>query len=623
MKTIHSLSLRTKLVLAIILVAAPVVLATVFALGTQSADLLEVAARDELAETAASVGDSIERWDQYYALALESLSGQPDIVDMDVDRQRTALRRMKKVYDRIDFLFVTQADGWSIARSDDHVPIDYSDRFWFRSCMRGAAMARQALISRSSSEPALNMSMPIHDRYGKIAGVISAVTNLAPLTKVLGVGSDNRDDQILVVDERGNALVHPDVETAHTLRNLAGYPPVSAALAGRCGAITFADDDGRGWLANSVHLKNGWTIVTQQEQRTVLARSRQTMRAAGLIGSLATAVMAILAWSVASRVTRPIAELTAAAQGLAEGDWSRRVPEVRGDELGLLAKAFNGMIDRLEAAYREATASSRAKTQFLANVSHEIRTPMTAILGYADLLLEDGDLSRAPERRIEAICTIRRNGSHLLQIINDILDLSKIEAGELTLESAACSPIQLLADVESLMRAPADAKGLRLEFQCEGPMPETIRSDPTRLRQILIKLVENAIKFTAHGSVRVLARLVSGQRPQLEFDVADSGVGMTAEQAARLFQVFSQADASTTRRFGGTGLGLAIGKRLAQMLGGDIAVVESTPGNGTRFRLTLAIDSLEHMKLVSADVRPPTLVKDRTAANSNACVALA
>jgi len=274
----------------------------------------------------------------------------------------------------------------------------------------------------------------------------------------------------------------------------------------------------------------------------------------------------------------------------------------------------------LAAAKEQAEAFSRCKSEFLANMSHEIRTPMTAILGYADVLLEEGDLSRAPEHRIEAICTIQRNGNHLLQIINDILDLSKIEAGKMTVESAVCSPIQLLADVESLMRVRADAKGLALEFCWEGVLPETIRSDPTRVRQILVNLVGNAIKFTERGSVRVVARLIRGNHPQLEFDVVDSGVGMSARQTSRLFQAFSQADASTTRRFGGTGLGLVISKRLAQMLSGDITVVATAPGAGTTFRFTLAMDSLADAKLVSAGGRPAHMVKDKLPAGTDAWI---
>ncbi len=199
-----------------------------------------------------------------------------------------------------------------------------------------------------------------------------------------------------------------------------------------------------------------------------------------------------------------------------------------------------------------AEAANRAKSEFLANMSHEIRTPMTAILGYAEVLLEDGDVKQAPERRIEAIRTIQRNGDHLLSIINDILDLSKIEVGRMELESIPCSVWQVLADVDSFNRVRADAKKLAFVIEAKNPLPKTIQSDPTRLRQILVNLVGNAIKFTDQGQVRLVARFVSGEVSRLEFDVIDTGFGMSLEQQRRLFEPFTQADSSTTRKFGGT-----------------------------------------------------------------------
>lgn len=232
-----------------------------------------------------------------------------------------------------------------------------------------------------------------------------------------------------------------------------------------------------------------------------------------------------------------------------------------------------------------AQAASRAKSQFLANMSHEIRTPMTAILGYADILVEDGDLSQAPPSRIESLQTIRRNGEHLLYLINDILDLSKIEAGEVKLEILACDPVQLLHEVQALMQVRAAEKHLELSLEVAPEVLRQIDTDPTRLRQILINVIGNAIKFTPAGSVSVTASLEARDPAQLLVDIRDTGVGMTAEQQLRLFHSFSQADNSMTRRFGGTGLGLVISRRLAQMLGGDLVVVRSQPNVGTTFRL--------------------------------------
>ena len=244
--------------------------------------------------------------------------------------------------------------------------------------------------------------------------------------------------------------------------------------------------------------------------------------------------------------------------------------------------------------------ANRAKSEFLANMSHEIRTPMTAILGFAELLLSDVE----KPANAHAAQTIKRNGELLLEIINDILDLSKIEAGKFDVDPQPCSPRQVVADVVTLMRVRADAKKLPLEVEFEGPIPATVSTDPLRLRQVLINLVGNALKFTKAGRVFIATRLIDGDSdaPSLQFDVVDTGIGLTAEQIDGLFLPFSQADSSTTRNYGGTGLGLTISRRLAKMLGGDITV-ESVYGRGSRFRLTIATGPLTGVELVEDTVQ--------------------
>jgi signal transduction histidine kinase/CheY-like chemotaxis protein len=261
-----------------------------------------------------------------------------------------------------------------------------------------------------------------------------------------------------------------------------------------------------------------------------------------------------------------------------------------------LSTLFRELCDARAAAER----SNRTKGEFLANMSHEIRTPMTAILGFADMLSEGASLTTAAPEQAEAVQTIQRNGKYLLNLLSDILDLSKIEAGRLTAERIPCSPCHVLAEVESLMRVRSQAKRLEFSVEYAGPLPETISSDPTRLRQILINIVGNAIKFTEVGSVRLIARFepAGDSQPALEFDVVDTGIGMSKEQAARLFEPFTQADSTTTRKFGGTGLGVTISKRLAEVLGGDVQLVETAPGKGTRFRLTVPVGPLDSVKLI-------------------------
>ncbi len=231
-------------------------------------------------------------------------------------------------------------------------------------------------------------------------------------------------------------------------------------------------------------------------------------------------------------------------------------------------------------------------------MSHEIRTPMTAILGFTDLLLDERNFHEEPEKRISAIQTIQRNGSHLLSIIDDILDLSKIESGKIEIEAIPYSPFQIIEEVLSLMRVRSSAKGIGLSCEFETAIPSNVLTDPIRVRQILLNLVSNAIKFTELGGVRVIARYVSGDCPRLEFDVVDTGLGMTPEQQSRLFKPFTQADNSTTRQFGGTGLGLTISKRLANLMGGDVFIVEACAGQGTRFRAYLDIGFIVSSKLI-------------------------
>lgn len=267
----------------------------------------------------------------------------------------------------------------------------------------------------------------------------------------------------------------------------------------------------------------------------------------------------------------------------------------------------------LRRAKEAAEAATAAKTLFLANMSHEIRAPMTAILGYAELLL---DPNQSHTDRIESVRTIQRHGEHLLAIINDILDLSKIEAGRMVIERIACNPATIVAEVCSMVRSRAAAKGLAFDARLDGPIPATIHTDPTRLRQILLNLTSNAVKFTEHGRIQLVTRLRrDGERPRLVFDVIDTGIGLTADQQQVLFQPFTQADPSHSRRFGGTGLGLSISRRLAEALGGEITV-RSEHGIGSTFTVEIDPGPIDEVPLIHSLNALPDL-KDKAAPVSN------
>jgi len=300
---------------------------------------------------------------------------------------------------------------------------------------------------------------------------------------------------------------------------------------------------------------------------------------AGLLATgLTTAILA-------RRVTEIVRVITSQYDALQNAQSGHQEAEER-----LRAIAFE-----LESARQLADAASQAKSDFLARMSHEIRTPMTAILGYADKILDVGDQTVS---RNDCVRVIKRSGEHLLALINDILDLSKVEAGKMEIESLSCAPASILSDVASIMRVRAQEKQLDFIVEREGPLPERIVTDPTRLRQILINLIGNAVKFTQHGRVKVIARLTGPTT--LVIEVSDTGIGLTPDQIRRLFRAFEQGDASTARRFGGSGLGLCVSHRLAQMLGGEI-VARSEEGAGSAFTLTIPTGDLTGVRMIDSD----------------------
>ncbi|HEY8271533.1 MAG TPA: response regulator [Pseudobdellovibrionaceae bacterium] len=303
----------------------------------------------------------------------------------------------------------------------------------------------------------------------------------------------------------------------------------------------------------------------------------------------------ILTITFSKGLTRVLNELNAFAQKVGSGDFSKKVPVRSNDELGHLAAALNKMTEELQGMNSErqvAERSNQIKSLFLANMSHEIRTPLNAILGFADLL-KDPSLPRNESRKYLEI--IERTGFGLLTIINDILDISKVDAGKLEIEKAPCSPLQLASDLESMLRLRCEEKGITLTFETIE-LPKRIITDPSRLKQILINMIGNAIKFTSHGGVKVT---LFTQAQKLICTVEDTGVGIPVESRHRLFQPFSQVDLSIRKQYGGTGLGLILSRRLAKLMGGDVILKYSEPGRGSVFEVSIAFEADNTVEVAS------------------------
>lgn len=347
----------------------------------------------------------------------------------------------------------------------------------------------------------------------------------------------------------------------------------------------------------------------------------------------------ILSMTINNVLAKPFEVLVAATQAVSRGNLDLRLDVSREDEFGQLSRFFNRMLETikrqqdelthvnegliteigvrkraeqdlkhhrdqlerlvqvrtqdLKAARDQALQASKTKSAFIANISHEIRTPLTPIVGFAEVIL---DGHQSPQEQRLSLKSIIRNSKHLLTLINDILDLSKIEADHLEVEKISVDPFELMQDVDSLVGMLAREKGLEYETRYEFPIPRRISTDPFRLKQVLINLASNAVKFTEKGFVHILIRY-DADECCLFITVADTGIGVSQDKQERLFEAFSQADSSTTREYGGTGLGLYISQQLARLLGGAITM-ESIVGVGSRFVLRLETGAFEASDMV-------------------------
>ena len=460
---------------------------------------------------------------------------------------------------------------------------------------------------RRESEPYMTLAIAGTRRD---AGVSVAEVNLKLIWDVVSQIKVGERGHAYVVDAQGRLIAHPDISLVLRNTDMSRLAQVNAArgtTSGEGGASERVQESediaGRKVLtAYAPVAPLGWLVFVELPAAEAYAPLYAALErlAFVLLAALGFAVLAGM--FLAGRMVGPIQALRAGAERIGGGDLSQQIRIKTGDELEALADQFNVMAGRLKESYagleqkveertreveeksRQLELASQHKSQFLSSMSHELRTPLNAIIGLTEMMVTNA-ARFGTEKAAEPLRRVHRAGSHLLGLINQVLDLSKIEAGKLELSPDWVNLTPLINEVVDTARPLAEQNNNRLVVKCQENLG-SLTVDPMRLRQILLNLLSNACKFTKQGEVTLLARKLVNEGNWIEFAVSDTGIGMTPEQQAKLFEEFTQADSSTARQYGGTGLGLAITRKLARMMGGDVTLT-SEAGKGSTFTVRL------------------------------------
>ena len=453
---------------------------------------------------------------------------------------------------------------------------------------------------------------------GRLGVGVVTTSYLVSLQQAIAFGDHGH---AVMVDAKGQVIAHPFKDWVAASRDISGVPAVAAMLRGETGvgqfySPAFSDNMIAGY---AVVPETGWGVMVPQPISELRRRASQVNEMATVIALVSFGGAALMAWLLALYLARPVRSVAATAEAVLEGNDEVAVPDFHGlvpYEIRRLGAAFNTMLEDLRRrasetrhALRQAETSNAAKTQFLANMSHEIRTPLNGVVGMIELM-QLTEMSPVQQRYVE---TARQSSQSLLRLIDDILDLSRIEVGRLALERAPFHLPSLIHDVRVMFGDQARSKGLTLQTSIPDTLNVMLLGDKHRLLQVLTNLVSNALKFTSKGSITLRGAVERevGTALRIRFEISDTGIGIAKNHQDLIFDAFTQADSSMTRRYGGTGLGLSIARQLCHMMDGDIGV-ESVAGVGSTFWFTVLMDHQADAALPVAKPPVPVLAVAET-----------
>ncbi|HEX2622152.1 MAG TPA: sensor histidine kinase [Phototrophicaceae bacterium] len=448
------------------------------------------------------------------------------------------------------------------------------------------------------NEPRLTVALPLIEN-GKLEGTVGGQMNLNTPWQVIRDTTIGLEGYAMLMDRQGNVMVHRDNRVMDQRLNLANLPPVSKIATGTTISTTlhYYSPVGGRVIGSAIRIEDpDWVLVVERPESDAFAPIQQSFRRLIIGGGISLLIAVIMSIFFSRQITLPIIRLRNAANRIRFGDLEHTIPDHNRTEIGELARAFNAMtvslneriqeVNQKNQALMQATIqtreASRLKDEFLAVISHELRTPLHAIIGYTGIVLMDGEISL---EGVEMLERVESNSQRLLALINDLLDISRLEAKKIRLFPAEILIRQLAQGWYDQMRVLALDKGLDFKLQIDDQVPEIIISDESGLTKVASNLLSNAIKFTAHGSVHLT---LGCENDGLKIVVQDTGIGIPAMMHEAIFDRFRQVDGSSTRAYGGTGLGLAIVRSMCEAMQGNVKL-ESSQGQGSTFTVWLPL----------------------------------